>query len=666
VRGDDQAVGNEEPASVPAGKSSPDFDRECLDRSAPVDGESVPGRFHLAAFPPPAPSVRPRPAPVTPTPPTPPTPSPYNFQQPATGQLSVQTTNPSTLALAGIEEASFGTVPAMLGDFFSGVPTRPVNLQSPSVSATFAELTTPILTYTNAGPTSGAPVKMLTTGGPLSIGIYPSGVSLPQTSLLSIAQSKYAPNGFAPSYGFSTSTLNRAASSPPLPAVPFLGSYQPQATSGTVLNVIVNPIAASPNDLRTLENKLTLANASNAAILGGLNPQLAGPTTEGYVSLPQPPGSSTAVVFYNGGTLEASLPASFTHVFEVNLPFAATAGSIKLGDNESPVPRDRIIFDYSLFDNSTLAPGGINVNRFTAGFEKTLFSEKFSIEFRIPFATTFDSNITVDANNGNTALTNQHAIELGNAEFLSKAMLWRSDTAALTGGLGVGLPTASDITVNRSDGVNLYRIENTAPHLMPFIGGVWTPTERTFIQHMAELDIDITGNKVVINEDPNKQFSADGTFTDAGRLKDPVFAFYDISAGYWLFHCPPGSDRCVTGLASMLELHYNQSLAGFNSVSAPMIDSTGQQQEFWNPAVQSLQPLALQVGGGSAFTSLNLTAGVTAEIRENAFLSLGCSVPLIGGPGHEFDYEVRVNFSYYFGRSTKGARTGAASAPSTL
>jgi hypothetical protein len=589
--------------------------------------------------------------------------------------MATAPTGGSTLDSAG--------VPSMLGDFFSGIPTSPVHLQSPDITSVTGTLTTPIVTYTPGA--AAAPVLMTTKTGDVFL---PDGtdthITLNSFHLASIAQSQFAPtnstdaNGPTNLGGFFPSTLNPASkTSPPLPFVPNLGKYSPQATIGTVLNVIIP--TTNPADLTALQDTITHVN--------GVIPRTAAnlqtfPTAgeSGYVSFPQPPGSSTAFVFAvpaptvadpNAVQLEAALPGNFTHVFEVNLPFAATAGAIKIGDNDSPLPRDRIIFDYSFFDNTTLAPGGINVNRFTAGFEKTLFSDKFSIEFRLPFATTFDSNITIDGSGeygppGNTALTNQHAIELGNAFFLTKALLWKADTTAVSTGLGVGLPTASDINVTRSDGENLYRIVNGSPHLMPYVGGVWTPSERWFIQSMAQLDFDLTGNRVVINEDPNKQASADGVFVDAGKLKFPIFAFVDLSLGYWFWHLPPGSDRFITGLAGMFELHYNQTLGDFDSVSAPMINSVGQQQEYWNPNTQSLQPLALQVGGSGSFSSLDLTAGFNIEIRDDAYLSLGVCVPTFGGTGHEFDYEVRANFSYYFGRSTKQYRVGVGSAPSTL
>ena len=190
---------------------------------------------------------------------------------------------------------------------------------------------------------------------------------------------------------------------------------------------------------------------------------------------------------------------------------------------------------------------------------------------------------------------------------------------------------------------------------MPFIGSVWTPNERFFVQQFLQMSIATNGNSVYQNEylgTSGSDGGPDNVFT--GKLHDPAFLFYDVSAGYWLFHDDPGSCRLLTGLAGIFEVHYNQSLSGFDSI--PLSPKTG-----WT----GFTPGQTVIGGGGVFTSLNLTAGFVAEIRENALLSVGATVPTLGGSGHEFDYQLLVNFTYLFGRSSKSVRSMAAGVPST-
>jgi len=543
--------------------------------------------------------------------------------------------------------------PSILGDFFSGRPTTPVNLQSTAtVNNAFIEIffiqngnsTTTSPPAVN-NPNNGSFATFSAVGGTGSAG----GEFPARVNLFTIMPSADVPNPLPPS-----TLVGGIASGIPVGAF----GYNYQFTGEAPLNVLVDS-----TQLQQVETALTVEGV-NSGVIGGVNT-----SSRGYVTVPQAPGQPGGIVFYDSGPdqTRAFLFTTWTPVVKIQLPNAATAGSIKLSDNSSPIPRDRIIFDYSFFKNAALAPGGIDVNRFVAGFEKTVLTDWISVELRVPFATTLDQNILIDVeNSGSIGRTNTDAVEFGNMAFWTKVLLFNNETWAASAGLGLGVPTANDIQLTRSDGVELYAIQNRAYHLLPFVGGVWMPNDKFFLQGMMQVDVDLSGNPTVINQDPNKLFSRGGTFTDAGKLNDPVFLFCDVSAGYWLTREQPGSGRFLTGLAAQFEVHYNQSLGGFDSVSAPMVDSTGRQLHFWNPDTQSIQPLALQIGGADAFTAVNLTTGFTAEILDNSQLSVGCAVPVVGGSGHEFDYEVRINFNHFFGRSTRAAGEGSRRTPSTL
>jgi hypothetical protein len=357
-----------------------------------------------------------------------------------------------------------------------------------------------------------------------------------------------------------------------------------------------------------------------------------------------PPPHDITCLSFEHGTSNVKLPAISS----------ATAGEEKLADGTSPIPRDRIIFDYEFFDKVPLVPGGVNVNRFIAGFEKTIFSDRFSVELQVPFATTLDHDQIFDNNGTELTNVNSNAVEFGNVAIWTKALFYRTETLALSGGLGVRVPTASDINVSLPGDQNLYQVINRSPHLLPFIGGVWTPNERCFTQAFLQFDVDTDGNPVRVGDG-----TGEGTTTPGGTLHDPPVMYLDISTGYWIFHDPPCSCNFVTGLAALFEVHFNQSLGNYGTVIVPLSSYSG--SEFTpDPPSQSF------VGTGTGFTSLNLTAGFTVEIQDNALLSFGATVPTIGGSGHDFDYEFRVNFNYLFGRSTKGNRSAAAGVPSTL
>jgi hypothetical protein len=391
-------------------------------------------------------------------------------------------------------------------------------------------------------------------------------------------------------------------------------------------------------------------------------PELASAATTGAESLAMSSPSAFGDIFSTQPTHVVAMTGPAGHV---PTPFitSATVAELKLVDNASPMPRDRIIFDYDMFNKVPLVAGGVGVNQYTAGFEKTLCDGRASVELRVPFATTLDANVDVGNTEGFGA-TNTHAVELGNVEIWTKALLYQDCTCAVSAGLGFVVPTASDSNVNMQDSlggyVDVYRVVNRSTHLLPFVGCVWTPTERCFVQQFLQFDIDTIGNHVDV-DNPNT-----GNLTSDGTLHSAPFVFYDISAGYWLWHEPPCSGRVVTGLAGIFEIHYNQALSHSNSVMIP--SSAFFESDYHaianTPYVDSIGDVML--GGDPAFSSVNLTFGLTAEICDDATLSAGYTLPVTQGIGKEFDGQLQVYFNYYFGRSSKSNRTGAASAPSTL
>jgi hypothetical protein len=74
-------------------------------------------------------------------------------------------------------------------------------------------------------------------------------------------------------------------------------------------------------------------------------------------------------------------------------------GRTKIADDNSPLPRDRFIFNYDYFNNASLG-SGIDVSRISLGVEKTFLDQQASVELRIPFASTLDSTSTADGMTG--------------------------------------------------------------------------------------------------------------------------------------------------------------------------------------------------------------------------------------------------------------------------
>jgi len=294
-------------------------------------------------------------------------------------------------------------------------------------------------------------------------------------------------------------------------------------------------------------------------------------------------------------------------------------GQLKLAENVSPVPRDRIFINYSLFNRVPLTPGGIDVSRFSPGFEKTFLDKQASLEVRTPFSTTLDNTIFTDGS------SNTGRLQFGNMFLSLKGILIGTESWAITGGASLILPTAQDTRItnpgqNGFGNQELINISNQSVHLMPFLGAIATPTNDTFIQSFLQVDTPLNGNSVFENVG-NSQFVKTGTLTNFTML------YADVAMGYWLYRAPGHCQTGILGVIPTLEFHWNQSLTQADSVSTDFgsIDGTV-----------------------SRFQNFNITSGVTFELPRKTRLALGYAVPVGNSQDQLFNGELRVMLNRFF------------------
>ncbi len=138
---------------------------------------------------------------------------------------------------------------------------------------------------------------------------------------------------------------------------------------------------------------------------------------------------------------------------------------MKLAENVSPLPENRVFMNYSLFKNVPLTSDGIEVNRFTPGFEKAFLQKQVSLEFRAPFRNYPGQQYL-------HRWIDQH-IE----SRVRKPVLRAQGAVVVNGplghiaGLSISVPTADDNRVLNANGTELLRVVNQSVHIMPFIGG---------------------------------------------------------------------------------------------------------------------------------------------------------------------------------------------------
>lgn len=331
----------------------------------------------------------------------------------------------------------------------------------------------------------------------------------------------------------------------------------------------------------------------------------------------------------------------YNYVVSANIVLPGYAvGFVKLTENMSPIPRDRVYMTYSYFNNANFYPTKADANRFMPGFEKTFFDGWTSVELRTPFAATLSNsqNLLTNTGNGQSGVSEYRDIQFGNMSVIFKTFLWEQKTWAITAGTQVMLPTANNTSVTipgsqRPDGQNLQMVyvANESVHVMPFVGSVWAPNERWFNQALLQIETDVNGNLAYINNSFDPTLSG-RQLQQAGRIYYPTFMYLSFGTGYWLYK---DNTRNFTGFSPVAEIHVNQALDEF----CPR------------------QSNGFQLGPNLGIVSVtNAMVGCNFEWGERSTLTFGYVTPLGGGVDRYFDGELRALYNWRFGPQNRLTR----------
>ena len=338
----------------------------------------------------------------------------------------------------------------------------------------------------------------------------------------------------------------------------------------------------------------------------------------GSVSLTGAPGT-----FIPGGGNQLDYPIAITSVVNIPHPLSVltpTGGGIvgptRVSEDNSPLPRDRIIFNYDYFNNTPLTPGGFDVNRFSVGFEKTFFDQAASIALRLPFASTLSADVAADGVGAGSRT------EFGDVNLTFKALVSRGEIFNVGAGLSVDVPTA-EATQVALGGKEVVRVSNDAVVLTPFIACLLTPGENLFIQNWGAAAFNSQGNRVYANNGLTG-------LQQVNRLYDQNQLQFDAQIGYWLVHPSSASEAgsLVQGLAAVRRAALQRIAGGPGFVRTPVL-------------------LIDTVNGN--FNELDLSIGAVVQLGDRVNLSAGATLPLLGASSRTFDYQVGVRCNIFFG-----------------
>jgi hypothetical protein len=275
----------------------------------------------------------------------------------------------------------------------------------------------------------------------------------------------------------------------------------------------------------------------------------------------------------------------------VNVPSAGGDRRFKATDNLSPLPQDRVFFNYHHFHNAVLDINDDirNLDRYTIGLERTCLDDTISLEVRVPMATGLTSTQT-------DFETDTLTSEFGNVALTVKAFLWQWRSVKFASGMAITLPTADDGEIQTDSGTTQFR--NNAVHLQPYFGMTCArPGSRWFSTSYIGVDVDVSGNEIYSNA-----FSS-GEPVFVGEVQDQSLLYCDCQVGYWWYQ-DYGHVGYLNGIAPVVELHYSQLLDDPDNLG----------QLYTNPYGQN--------------SLLNMTMGLVFDFRRKQQINVYAAAPL--------------------------------------
>ena len=340
--------------------------------------------------------------------------------------------------------------------------------------------------------------------------------------------------------------------------------------------------------------------ASSGAFDGAAGPDVAGPAASGYSpglggfagASGAPPGligdfqpiSKAQIVHTAAATRFPTLPTPTPppHVTNGNPGIVGPNGTtsvlykltgLKISDNQSPIPQDRVFYSFNYFDNLNASVNShvqspvqnLQVYHQLFGIEKTFLDGRASIGFRVPLNTiSLHSAANVPGLGGTSTAP-------GDLSVFLKYILYQRQNFLISSGLQVTAPTGPG-----AFGGNKYYSYFRDTQIQPFVGYLFT-RDRFYLQGFTSINVPTTS-------------------------QDVTLLFNDVSIGYYAYRSTdPG--KFVTAIVPTAEAHLTTPL-NHRGFSATDLAST--------PDI------------------LDMTFGTNLELRRRAILSAAYVTPVTG------------------------------------
>ena len=283
-----------------------------------------------------------------------------------------------------------------------------------------------------------------------------------------------------------------------------------------------------------------------------------------------------------------------------DIPGAGATRSFK-NEHSRALPTDRVFFFYNHFHNavSVNSPFGsdqVHVNQYTIGAESTFDNGNWSVELRMPFAgdMSIDNGFASGGSNGT-----------GNLAVTVRKLLHIDQHWVISSGLATTTRTGDDATFDF--GGRQITVDNSAVHLVPFLAFQVAAENNWFFHAFWQVDVPAGEDGITV--------FAPGQFIESDDIHHQVLMFLDLASGYWWHRSTYPNATGLTGIASVVELHYTTALK----------------------EADVSQPGLLDIGNlNNRVAVVNLTLGLHTEWNENTNLRLAAVIPLRDAQSNRF------------------------------
>jgi hypothetical protein len=279
---------------------------------------------------------------------------------------------------------------------------------------------------------------------------------------------------------------------------------------------------------------------------------------------------------------------------EINHP-SLSASRLSVADANSPLPVDRLYYSYRHLENASGInffglSDSVNLDRHLIGWERTFWNRSSSLELRLPIDHRLNNRVgsrfipavgDVDP----IASSATREVELGNIAAIFKFLVWENSWAAVSGGLGIELPTAQDfdyafaingeIPFPNNPGLTgdttagfLTIANNETVFLDPFLAWVVKPADGWFHQGFLQVDVAANSSRVLLQGGGDTLFLQNGvpigryiysaTIPSQGQYTQQTLLRLNLGGGRILVDAPQASG--LRHLAIVGELHYTTTL----------------------------------------------------------------------------------------------------------